>query len=175
MNAVSRTLGIVLTGFMLMALESPLLQELHLSFFAPDLALIVVVWVLLNMETTSGGITCVLLGFLKDGFTMVVPVGMHMEIFIVLFLIGRFFSGRVQVRGLVGLIVTTALASVLASMLFALLSLLFDRTFGEFDLIVKLMLPYAAVTAPFAPLIFYLLDRVDRLFHRKSGDSIFFS
>ena len=175
MNAISRTLGIVLTGYVLMALESPLLQELHLSFFAPDLALIVVVWVSLNMETVSGAVSCVQLGFLKDGFTMAVPVGMHMEIFIVIFLIGRFVSGRMQIRGLVGLIVMIALASVLASMLFALLSLLFDRTFGEFDLIVKLMLPYAAVTAPFAPLIFYLLDRVDRLFHRKSGDSIFFS
>jgi len=175
MNAVSRSLGVLMVGFALMAIESPLLLEFHLSIYAPDLALIVVIWAVLHMGTTSGAVTCALLGFLKDGFVMGSPVGMHMEIFVVVFFIGRFFAGRLQIRGIVGLIVITAIASILASLLFALLSLLFDRTFTEYDLIMRLMLPNAMVTAPFSPLVFYFLDRLDRLVHRKGPDSIFFS
>jgi len=175
MNVVSRSLGVLLLGFTLMAIESPLLQEFHLSVYAPDLALVVVIWAVLNMGTTSGAVTCALLGFLKDGFVMGSPIGMHMEIFVVVFFIGRFFAGRLQIRGIVGLIVITALASILASLLFSLLSVLFDRTFEQYGLVMRLMLPNAMITAPFAPLVFYCLDRVDRLVHRKGPESIFFS
>jgi rod shape-determining protein MreD len=175
MNEISRSIAIIVAGFLLMALESPLLQELRLSFFAPDLALIVAVWIALNMNTVPGIITCFALGFFKDGFVMGVPVGMHMEIFVIIFYVVRFVSARVQVRGMWTLMATTFIASLMASGLFALLSLLFDVAFNDFGLVARLTIPVALITAPFAPVVFYLLTSVDKMFIRKGRDSLFFS
>ena len=168
MTAISRSLAILVTVWLLLGLESPLLQQFHLSFFAPDLALLAVVWVSLHLPPTSGMLTCLLIGFLKDGFVMAVPIGMHMEIFVVLYLVGRFFAGRILVKGLVTLMVTSVFASLMATLLFLLLTLLFDKNFTSFSLVLRLMLPVALVTAPFSPILFYLLDRIDRVFHRKT-------
>ncbi len=168
MTSISRSLAILVTVWLLLGLESPLLQQFHLSFFAPDLALIAVVWVSLHMPPTSGILTCLLAGFLKDGYVMSVPVGMHMEIFVILYFIGRFFAGRILVKGLVTLMVTAVFASLVATSLFLLLSLLFDRSFTSYSMVLRLMLPVALVTAPFSPILFYVLDRIDRVFHRKT-------
>ena len=171
MSSLSRALAVVMLCYLMLAVESPLLVHLQLSFFAPDLALIAVVWVALQMNTTSGVLTCFVLGFLKDGFVMGAPVGMHMEIFVIAFFVVRFFAGKLLVRGIATLIVTVALVSVLATGLFALLSLLFDPTFTDYGLVLRLVLPVALVTAPFAPIVFFLLDRVDGLFRKR--DTIF--
>ncbi|MFT7625372.1 MAG: rod shape-determining protein MreD [Myxococcota bacterium] len=173
MNSTSRALAVLMVGYLILALESPMLQQLQLSFFAPDLGLIVVVWVALNMNFTSGVMTCFVLGYLKDGFVMGAPIGMHMEIFVVVFVVLRLLAGKLQMRGLLTLLVTTALATVLACMLFALLSLLFDGTFTDYGLVVRLAIPVALVTAPFAPVVFFVLDRVDATFVRRGKDSLF--
>lgn len=172
MNSTSRGLAVLVLSFVMLAIESPLLVDLQLSFFAPDLALIVVVWVALHMNTVSGAITCFLLGYMKDGFVMGVPVGMHMEIFVIVFFLVRYFAGKVLVRGLATLMITVAVVSLLATALFALLSLLFDRNFTDYRLVLRLLVPVALVTAPFAPAVFYVLDRVDGFFHRKR-DTLF--
>jgi len=161
--------------YVMLAIESPLLQELHLSFFAPDLALTAAVWVALNMPPVAGPITVCLLGYLKDGFVMGAPIGMHMEIFVVIYYVIRFFAARLLVRGLFTLMLTTVVASLIATSLFALLSLLFDGTFADFGMVFRLMVPVALVTAPFAPVVFYVLDRVDTVFVRRGRDNVFFS
>ncbi len=150
-----------------------MLQHLHLARFAPDLALIAVVWIALNMNFTSGVTTCFFLGYLKDGFVMGAPIGMHMEIFVMVFFMVRFFAGKLRVRGSVTLMFTVGMATIIACLLFALLSLLFDPTFTDYGMVIRLILPLALVTAPFAPLIFFLLDRVDAVFHTKGRDSLF--
>jgi rod shape-determining protein MreD len=177
MNAISRGLMHLIIGFIVMALLSTLLQQMYVSNFAPDLALLVALWIALNVDIIPGAITCALLGFLKDGFTPV-PVGMHMEIFVLIFFVGRFLVGRVRVKGMGTLVIASMLASLLASLLFALLSLIFDPTYKDFinfDLIFRLMGPQALVTAPFAPFIFFLLNWVDRWVRPKGSDSLFFS
>jgi len=174
-NDISRSLAVLSVCYIVLALESPLLQELHLSFFAPDLALIAVVWIALHMNPVPGILTCFFLGYLKDGFVMGAPVGMHMEIFVAVYYVVRFLAARMRVRGMVTLIVTTFVASMMASSLFALLSLLFDSTFTDFGLIFRFMIPVALVTAPFAPVMFYILDKVDNVFFRKGSDSLFFN
>ena len=168
MTEIARALGVTIVGYLLMAVESPLLQHLHLSYFAPDLALLAAIWAALHLPFVSGILTCLALGYLKDGFVMATPVGMHMEIFAVLFLVVRSITAHLVLRSTAALVVLSAIASVLASLLFALLSLLFDTHFHAFGLVLRMMLPLALVTAPFAPGIFFLLDRTDRLFHRRS-------
>ena len=172
MSSTSRALAVLMFGYLLLALESPLLMHMSLSYFAPDLALICIVWAALNMNPTSGAITAFFLGYLKDGFVMGAPVGMHMEIFVIVFFLTRFFAGKLLVRGLFTLMATTAVATLVACSLFALLSLLFDGSFTDYKLVLRLSAPVALLTAPFAPVIFLALDRMDRAFLKKP-DSLF--
>lgn len=173
MNSITRALAVLMACYVILALESPLLQHLRLSFFAPDLPVIAVVWVAVNMNFASGAITCFFLGYLTDGFVMGAPIGMHMEIFVLVFMMIRYFAAKLRVRGVFTLIITTGMAAALACLLFAVLSLLFDPTFTDYGLVLRLTLPVALVTAPFAPAVFFVLDRVDRLFVRRSSDSLF--
>jgi rod shape-determining protein MreD len=168
MNSASQSLASIMAVLLMLALESPLLLHLELSFFAPDLALIAVVWIALHMNTVSGALTCSVIGFLKDGFVMGTPVGMHMAIYAILFHVIRLLAGKLQVRGVVTMMVTVGVASLLSTGLFALLSLIFDKTFDNYELVFNLMVPLALVTAPFGPMVFYLMDRIDGLFTRKT-------
>jgi rod shape-determining protein MreD len=168
-NALSQSLAIWTAVYLMLAIESPMLQQLQLSFFAPDLALIAVVWIAVHMSAEAGAILCFALGYMKDGFVMAAPVGMHMEIFVVVFFVVRYFAAKLMVRGLPTMVMTVFFASILASVLFGVLSLIFDPTFNEFGLVGRLTLPVALVTAPFGPVVFFLLDRVDNLFNRKTA------
>jgi rod shape-determining protein MreD len=169
LTTLSQALAVWTAVFLMLAIESPMLQHLHLAYFAPDLALIAVVWIAIRMSVEGGALLCFALGYLKDGFVMAVPIGMHMEIFVLLFFVVRYFSSKLLVRGLLTLILTVAVTSLLASGLFAVLSLLFDPTFTDYRLVMRLAGPVALVTAPFAPVVFFLLDRVDGLFVRKQA------
>ena len=175
MTAVSRALAVLLCSYLLLAFEGPLLHQLRLSFFAPDLAVIVTLWIGLHQGPVDGALTAFFLGFMTDGFVMGAPGGVHTEIMVVVFYLSRFFAARVLVKGIGVLMVTAALTSLFASLLFLLLSLLFDRTFEAYGLVLRFMGPVALVTAPFAPVVFHLLDRLDGLFTRKGRDSAFFS
>ncbi len=174
MTSASRSLAVLLIVYLLLGLESPLLHQLRVALLAPDVALVAVVWLGLNFPPVAGVITAMAVGFLKDAFVPTVPVGMHAEIFVIVFQLSRLMAGRVLVRGVITLMVTAALVSALASGLYLLLTLLFDRSFTAYALVARLMLPHALVTAPFAPFVFFLLDRVDRAFRRRgSGDMLF--
>lgn len=174
MNIFSHALAIIATVFALLAIESPLLQQFHQSLFAPDIALVAVLWLALHFPLVPGVLTALVIGFLKDGFVMAVPVGMYTEIMVVVFLVSRFFASKVPVRGLSSLLVASILLAVFSALLFALLSLLFDPRFESYRLIFRLMVPVALVTAPFAPAVFFILDRLDGLFARANRrDSLF--
>ena len=169
MTSASQSLASIMAVLLMLALESPLLMHLELSFFAPDLALVAVVWIALHFGAGSGALTCFAIGFLKDGFVMGTPVGMHMAIYAVLFQVLRYLSSKLQVRGVATMMVTVALASLLSTSLFALLSLIFDKTFDNYQLVFRLMVPLALVTAPFAPMVFFFMDRIDGLFNRNAS------
>lgn len=171
-----RAVTILLAAFLLMAFESPLLHRAALASYAPDLALVFVLYLGLTSRFQSGLLLAVGIGLIKDAFTLSTPVGMHMEILAVTFLVCFRVSRRLALRGPVGLVVLTAVFSVGASLLELVLSLVFDRGFGTGDrgvgLLLAAMLPQALVTAPFGPLLFWLLERLDQLTTRKT-ESVF--
>ncbi len=174
MSALGQSLSVILITFFLLGVESPLLQELHVSSFPPDLALVPVLWLALHVPPATGMVASLVIGLIKDGFVMGVPVGMYAEISVVTFLVARFLTSKVPIRGLSSLMITTMLLSVLASMLLALLSLLFDPAFQGHGTVLRLAGPVALVSAPFAPLVFFVLDRTDSLFARsRQRDAIF--
>ena len=168
-----RNITIFLFSFLLLAFESPLLGRVQAEAFAPDLALVVVLYVGLTSRFESGLFLVLALGLLKDGVALGSPIGMHMELLAVSFLITFRLSRRLALRSPLGVALLTIVFSIGCGALELILSLVFDRDFGvgarDAQLLLKAMLPQALLTAPFGPILFWLLGRVDRFITRQSG------
>lgn len=166
---------LLLLAYLLLGLESPLLHQLNLSLYAPDLALVIVLYVALTMQGLTGATTAFLVGLLKDGFAMGSPVGMFTEISVLVYFTFRFMAHKVTLRGAGAQMIVTFLATLLGGGLFLLLTAVFDRAFDSYRSIVSMIVPQALITAPFAPVVFFLCSRVDGLFARRKRESVFFS
>jgi rod shape-determining protein MreD len=166
---------LLLLTYLLLGLESPLLHQLNLSLYAPDLALIVVLWIAMNMSGTTGAVTAFLVGLLKDGFAMGSPVGMFTEIAVLVYFLFRFMAHKLTLRGVVPQMVVTLLGALVSGVFFVTLTAIFDRGFDSYGSILSMIVPQALITAPFAPLVFSLCGLADTLFSRRKKDSVFFS
>ncbi len=171
-----RGLAFLLLAFLLLALESPLLHSAGAVRYAPDLALVMIVYIGLSSAPGEGMMTVLGVGLLRDAFTTGTPIGLFMEIGVIVFLICQRLARRLVVRGPFGSMLVVGVFSLVSAILEILLSLLFVRTFTQGTsgpgAILIAMIPQALVTAPFAALLFWLLDRVDGLVARKQ-DSVF--
>lgn len=156
-----RTLLVLLFGFFLLALESPLLYQLQLIYYAPDFALIVVIYLALTRPLLHGALAAFLLGFLKDGFA-VGPMGMYMQILTGVYYLVKYVSSRVSLRGPWQVMLVTFCGSAISSLMFWLLSAVFDQSFSNTALVFKMLIPHALVTTPFAPIVFYVLGKFDK-------------
>ncbi len=167
-----RTLSLLLAAFTLLAFESPLLRT-DTAAFAPDLGLAFVLYAGLTSRFASGLALALALGLLKDAFSPAAPVGLYMEVMTLAYLVMWRISQRLALRGPVGVALVTVVFSLGTSVAELVLSLVFDRTFGASGergtaLVLGAMLPHALVTAAFAPPVFWLSERIDRLTTRKS-------
>ena len=171
-----RWLAIVLFAFLLLAFESPLLHQVRAGAYAPDLGLIVVLYVAFAASYETGLVVSLAIGLFKDGFSMTAPVGLHMEIFALTFITARRLSRRIDLQGPVSIVALTAVACIATSLAELGLCLIFDQTFNASartsEVLLSAMLPQALLTAPFGPVVFWALGHIDQLTTRK-GESIY--
>jgi len=163
----------VVVAYVLLSLESPLLTSFHVRMYAPDVALAVVVHAACAVEFLPGVILCAVLGLLKDGFSSGVPVGTHVEIYVLVFLCCFALTRRLDYRNVVLLTLVTFGASLVSSFLFFVFSAIFDRDFEEFDLVFRLALPQALITSPMGPIVAGLLAFLDRKLAGTEKDGVF--
>ena len=160
-----RSVAILMLAFLALAFESPLLHRVSVSPYAPDIAMIIVLYVGLTTDYLPGIVIAVCVGLIKDAFSMSVPVGLYMETMLIAFLLTQRLSQRLSVRGPVGVVTLTGIFCVGCSLVEIVLSLIFDQAFGVArggtGAAFSAMLPQALITAPFGPVIFWLLERVD--------------
>jgi hypothetical protein len=162
MKTLLRVAAYLLVGYLLLALESPLLGTLQVRMFAPEVALAVVVWGALSLEIVPGACMAALLGLLKDGFDGGVPVGLHVEMYVLLFLACHALSRRFDYRNVVLHTAVQFVTTLTATVLLFVFCAIFDRDFEAFDMILRLALPQALITAPFGPVVGGLLSFLDR-------------
>ncbi len=122
----------LLAMYVFVGLESALLLQLGLSFHAPDLTAVAVVYLALRVGFYEGLFTVMLLGLLQDEYSMGAPVGMHVEAFVLLFLLARRLGARILVNSPVATMVVGFLASAVAQGGVLLLNAVFDRSYAEF-------------------------------------------
>jgi len=157
--------------YVLLGLESALLLQMGLSFHAPDLAAVAVIYLALRIGFFEGLVTVMLLGLLQDAFSMGAPIGIHVEAFVLLFLLARRIGGRIVVNSPVAIMVVGFLASTVAQGAVLLLTVVFDQSYSEFAQGAAGVIPNALVTAPFAPVVFWVLAWAGGIVSpRRTGD-----
>lgn len=173
MKTALRILLFLLAGYLLLSIESPLLNSFHVRMYAPDPGLAVVAYAASAMAFLPGVVTAVMVGLLKDGFSGGVPLGMHVEIYVLLFLGCAALARRLDYRGAVLMTLVVFCASLVSSVLFFVLSAIFDRDFEQFDLIFRLAIPQALISAPFGPITAAILAFVDARVLRLDREGLF--
>jgi rod shape-determining protein MreD len=142
---------LLVLGYGLFSLESPFLHSLHISLYAPELALGLVLYAAFALPIHAGALFALLLGLLRDGFSGGTILGIHSEIYTVVFLGGVLLSKRLDFRQPVIFMLVTAAASLLSSSLFFVFSAVFDQDFDQYGLVMRLILPQALISAPLGP------------------------
>lgn len=162
----------LLLTWLLLGLESPLLGTFELQLYVPDVLLITALYLAVHGELLPGVVTVFFCGLLKDGFVLASPVGLFTEIGVLAFLAGRVLLRHVDLRSLVPLLATSAVASILTSGAFLALQTVFDRDFAGHDQVISTMLPLALATMLAAPVQFALLDRAGGTSGRRDTSNL---
>ena len=163
MGSGIQVLLLLALGYVLTALESPLLYSLHVGMYAPHLTLGIVLYLALSVSPAVGAVTVFLLGLIRDGFSGGSLVGMHSEIYLVVYLLALLLSKRLDYRPPIVFLLVTGVASLLGAGIFFVLSAIFDQLFDQFDLVLRLMVPQAIIAAPFGPVVAVLCGLTDQL------------
>jgi len=173
LKSILRILAYVIVSYLLLSLESPLLTSFHVRMYAPDPALACVVFAAVTLEFMPGIILCAILGLMKDGFSSGVPVGMYVEIYVLVFMACYALAWRLDYRNVVLITLIVMCASLMSSLLFFVLSAIFDRDFEEFDLIFRMAIPQALITAPMGPIVSGILSYLDRKILATEKEGLF--
>lgn len=164
MKMFLRLLIYLMIAYLLLSLESPLLRAFHIRMYAPDPVLALTVIAALTLPFLPGAVLIALAGFLRDGFSVGVPVGTHVEIYLLIYLGCILLSSRLDYRNPILMSLVLFVASLLSSFLLFVFLAIFDRDFEQFDLIFRLSIPQALITTPMGPILAAALKLVDSWF-----------
>jgi rod shape-determining protein MreD len=172
MKTVLRITLHLLVIYLILSIESPLLRSFHIRLYAPDPGLALVAVAALTLPFLQGLLTAALAGLLQDGFAAGIPVGTYVEIYLLVFLACSFTSTRLDYRNPVLMSIVLFCASILASLLMFSFLAIFDRDFNQFDLIWRLSIPQALITAPMGPILLYVSSLIERILSKEHRGSL---
>lgn len=162
-----------LVAYLLFALETPLLGELGLTLFAPDLSVALLLAAAPRTRASEHLLFAFVVGLIADAFTPLAPLGLNMERAVVLAYVMRTLLSHFPVRTMAGRVLVGMVLTLVSDFLLFVLLALFDRSFSEHGLIFRRMIPHALVTAPAIPLVEWIIDGSwRRIIGRRDG--IFF-
>ena len=170
-----RALAVLGLSYLLMGLETTLLYQAGVGRLAPDLGALGVVFAAANLSLVVGAVTAMMIGFLSDAFAMGSPVGLYAEVYVLLFLIFRMVFRKLALKGMITSLMVGFLAPLLCGVLAMFIGWIFDQVFDGYAVAVRAFVPNALVTAPLAPVVFFLYERLDRALTRRRGGSVFFN
>ena len=163
-----------IVSYLVLAIQSPFMAEMGLSTYAPDLSLGLLLAAATRLDPNRLLIFGLILGTLVDGFTPLSPMGLHMERLVILAYATRTLLNTVSIQT-VGEQVSFGIGLCLVSdfILFVLLAL-FDKSYTEYGLIFRQMIPHALVTGLSLPVVSWVVKVYWTRFARRK-DGIFYS
>ena len=155
-----RYLVLLLFGYALLVVEGAVMVFVPLRAAAPDLALMVVVATALSRRGTAPvhAVFAMALGYLADVLSGG-PRGVLAFSFVLMSLVGRFFTRRVYVNRLWGRVAAGAVCTALCGVTTTVAQFLVVE--GATLRVLALVPLHAAVTALLAPLVIGLCRRID--------------
>jgi rod shape-determining protein MreD len=163
-----------IVSYLVLAFQSPFMAELGLSTYAPDLSIGLLLAASTRLNPARLLVFALILGTLVDGFVPLSPLGLHMERLVILAYATRTLLNTVSIQT-PGEQISYGIGMCLVSdfILFVLLAL-FDKSFHEYGLIFRQMIPHALVTGLSVPVVVWIVKGFWSLVGRKQ-DGIFYS
>lgn len=165
---------LTIISYLVLAFQSPFMAELGLSTYAPDLSIGLLLAAATRLDPNRLLVFGLILGTLVDGFIPLSPLGLHMERLVILAYTTRTLLNTVSIQT-PGEQISFGVGICLVSdfILFVLLAL-FDKSYTEYGLIFRQMIPHALVTGLSVPIITWIVKVYwTRVARRKDG--IFYS
>ncbi len=147
--------------FVLLACQVPILGLVGVHAFTLDLPLLAVIYLAATSRPMGGFVTAVVIGLLADSFAPGSVLGTHMEIMGLLFLANFALAGRFQWTRPLPLMVMTLAGVLASSLLFYLLSTIFDEGFSGASANFGGLALRLLVTTLASPLLFRLFAAID--------------
>ncbi|MDP8256475.1 MAG: rod shape-determining protein MreD [Candidatus Alcyoniella australis] len=159
-----KALSFLTVGVLAVWLQSMLWQHLPIFGVAPDLALICVIYMGIFRNPIWGGLIAFCLGYVVDLFSGQV-FGQYVLVFVLIFYAMRVLGKLFYMRSLSFQLVSVLLITLLAKLLAALVMIYVVPTGSDLLALVdlKLLLPQIGLNLVFAPLMFKVLFRLEKI------------
>ncbi|MBN2254302.1 MAG: rod shape-determining protein MreD [Deltaproteobacteria bacterium] len=153
--------AVFVLSIFLVVFQSTALDLLFLGKIRLELSLIVVIYGGLYMDAVKGGVLSLLLGFLLDSMTGVMP-GLYTFIYVAVFALTKRLSYRVYPEGITTVILLTFFCSLAEGMIIVLI---YKTGFGidAFHEIFNTYLLQSLVVAVIAPACFSMLHKIQEI------------
>ena len=158
---MSRAIFFLVTGFLLVVVQSTLRQLVPAISLVPDPALLLVLYLGLTPRQSAwiGAILAIVLGYLTD-LLGVAPKGLHAVVYVVLFYLSRGAQVRLLTRGWIFEVWFCLLAAFVGALLVLLGRAVAAPTVGVTGVLVAVL--QAVATGLTAPVVFSVGRRIDR-------------
>jgi len=158
---MSRAIFFLVTGFLLVVVQSTLRQLVPAISLVPDPALLLVLYLGLTPRQSAwiGAILAIVLGYLTD-LLGVAPKGLHAVVYVVLFYLSRGAQVRLLTRGWIFEVWFCGLAAFVGALLVLLGRAVAAPTVGVTGVLVAVL--QAVATGLTAPVVFSVGRRIDR-------------
>ncbi|GEM_PF-5436964 len=173
MKGAVRIFAYLVVGYMLLSIISPLMHVLQVRLYAPDPALAVVVFAAATLEFLPGIVLAWVLGLLRDGFSPGSPIGLNMEIYVIVFFLCYGFAKKLDYRTPITITIVVGVSSLISTGLMLVFLAIFDQDFDDFSLLLRMAIPQAFISAPMGAIASGLLKLTDRHVLGYGKDGVF--
>lgn len=160
-------------GLLCLLLQELLGEAFALDMWTPDLLSVVILWLGIHRGLSAqAAVIAALLGLLADGFALS-PVGLHALHALLLFHLAALIGGQARFTGLAGRLLLGGLGGLASVALLAGLGRVFLGDTLLAERLGQLLFARVALILLTAPILFALLDRLDRaLVHSREGQRL---
>jgi rod shape-determining protein MreD len=167
-----RSVIIILLAFFLLVVQSTFAHLVPLDIIVPSLSFPIVLYMSLHDYNTAHGVLISFaIGYLMDAFAGS-PMGLHTFVTVAIFLISRMATLKLFLQGWIFEILLTFLLALISSFLILTLRAIFDEDFSSLLIHLKIVTFRAGASAVVAPVVFRIMDRIEKLTPHRRGEGM---
>jgi rod shape-determining protein MreD len=168
-----QSLTIIFVAFLMLVIQSTFAHFVPLDILVPSLSFPIVLYMSLHdYATPQGVLVSFVIGYLMDTFAGS-PMGLHTFVTVAIFLFSKMATLKLFLQGWIFEILLTFFLAILSSLLILTIRAVFDEDFSSLLIHLKIVTFRACATAIVAPLIFRLMNKVEKIAPRRKGEGSF--